>query len=318
MTILGLLFSLIFLHQPNVPSDTLQSAQVSAAQHVIDLDSTFAKADQALEKEEKGSAGFILEHILDSDELDFAPFNPIPLPKYNPVTLGGYSFDISPTKHTVYLFIVALLLLFTGLIAGKVYRKNTNSMVAPKGFANLVEVLVVFVRDDIAKPSIGEDYRRFMPFLLTLFFFVLISNYMGLLPWGLSITGNINVTAGLALITFVIVHISSRKTYWGHLFFPDVPLWLYPIMVPVEVLGVFTKPFALAIRLFANMTGGHLVIFTFIGLIFILNTHFVAFASIPLALFVYALELIVGFIQAYIFAMLSAVYIGMAVEKGHH
>lgn len=320
MTLLGLLLSFFLIQHPAAPVDSVQSqAQIVADSSAV-TDSAAVHAVTGESKEKKGGdADFILEHIIDNDFLDFAPFHPIDLPKFEPIMIGGFALDLSPTRHIVYLFFVSALLLVIGLVAGAVYRKKSNTLVAPKGFTNLVEVLVEFVRDNIAKPSIGkDDYRRFMPYLLTVFFFVLISNYLGLLPWGLSITGNINVTVALALMTFVTVHVFSRKTYWAHILVPDVPWWLYPIMVPVEILGVFTKPFALAVRLFANMTGGHLVILTFIGLIFILQTHFVAIASIPLALFVYALELIVGFIQAYIFTMLSAVYIGMAVEKGHH
>lgn len=322
MNLIGLFFSVFLVNPTVMVSDSVSGQTVSVHSDSISthVDSAAVAHVETENHEKKGGAGFIIEHVVDSDELDFPLIihEPIKLPKFAPIHIGNFELDLSPTKHIVYLGLVSILLLLTGLIAGKVYRKNTSFAVAPKGFTNLVEVLVEFVRDNIAIPSIGkDDYKRFMPFLLTLFFFVLISNYLGLLPYGLSITGNINITVGLALITFVTVHVSSRSTYWHHIFLPDVPWWLYPIMVPVEIFGVFTKPFALAVRLFANMTGGHLVILTFIGLIFILQTHLVAIASIPLALFVYGLELIVGLIQAYIFTMLSAVYIGMAVEKPH-
>lgn len=261
---------------------------------------------------------FIMHHILDGKDIDLEPFGTIWLPIWEPIQLAGFSLDISPTKHTVYLGIVSILLLLFGYFSAAAHRKAKGQIFVPRGISNLVEVFIQFIRDNIAIPNIGKhDYRKFMPYLITVFFFVLFSNYLGLLPYGASITGNINVTATLAIITFVITHIYSRATYWKHIFLPDVPLGVNLIMIPVEILGMFTKPFALAVRLFANMTGGHLVILTFIGLIFILESYYVALLSVPLALFVYLLEVVVGIVQAYIFTILSAVYIGMAVEEHH-
>lgn len=274
-------------------------------------------AGDAGKKENK--ADFIIHHIVDGDQIDFEPFGTITLPKWEPVQIGGFSLDLSPTKHSVFLAFNSLLILIVVLLAAGTYRKNRTGAFVPNGIQNLIEIMTEFIRDDVARPMIGEKkYRKFLPYLLTAFTFTLVSNYMGLLPYGSSITGNINVTAALALTTFLVVHLFSGKAYWKHIFLPHVPIGLYPIMIPVEILGIFTKPFALAVRLFANMTGGHLVILTFIGLIFILESYLVAFLSVPLALFIYLLEILVCLIQAYVFTLLSGVFIGMAIEEEHH
>lgn len=276
-------------------------------------------SDTLSTEKKEGKADFIIHHIVDGDKIDFEPFGTVKLPKWNPVQIGTFQIDISPTKHTVFLWFNSLLILILALTASSAYRKNPSGNFVPSSIGNLFELMIEFIRDDIAKPMIGEHhYKKFLPFLLSAFLFVLISNFMGLIPYGLSITGNINVTAALALVTFLTVHIYSGKSYWKHIFIPHVPLGLYPIMIPVEILGMFTKPFALAVRLFANMTGGHLVILTFIGLIFILESYYVALLSVPLALFIYLLEVLVCLIQAYVFTMLSGVFIGMAVQNEDH
>lgn len=276
-------------------------------------------SDSLKTEKKEGKADFIIHHIVDGDKIDFEPFGTVVLPKWKPVQIGSLSIDISPTKHTVFLWFNTFLILLMTLTAASAYRKNPSGNFVPSAIGNLFEIMIEFIRDDIAKPMIGENqYKKFLPFLLSAFLFVLVSNFMGLIPFGLSITGNINVTAALALVTFLTVHIYSGKSYWKHIFLPHVPLGLYPIMIPVEILGMFTKPFALAVRLFANMTGGHLVILTFIGLIFILESYYVALLSVPLALFIYLLELLVCLIQAYVFTMLSGVFIGMAVQNEEH
>jgi len=263
----------------------------------------------------KGDVGsdWIMHHILDSHELDFAPFGSIPLPH-----LSLFGLDISITKHVVFLWIVAILLLISFKIAANAYKKSR----IPHGFTNFIEVLIVFVRDEIAKPTIGKGFEKFLPYLLTVFFFILFSNFLGLIPNGATVTSNISVTTTLAILSFIAVQVGGMMKngvlgYFKGLIPLGVPAWLLPIMFIVEILGLFTKPFALAIRLFANMTAGHIVIFALIGLIFFMQTYFVAPVSVAFALFIYLLEILVALIQAYIFTMLSSLFIGMAVHQDH-
>ena len=234
--------------------------------------------------------------------------------------------DFSISRHLVFIFlaigILALLLIPT---AGK-YRRGIGRTSAPRGLLqNMLETVVIYVRDEIARPNLGEKTDRYLPYLLTVFFFILTCNLLGLVPFGATATANITVTVVLALFTFVVTQFAGTKDYWGHVFNPPgVPLLLKPILIPIEILGLFTKPFALAVRLFANMTAGHLVILNLIGLIFIvggLNAAAGYVTSVPalfLTLFVYALELLVAFIQAYVFTILSALFIGMATAEHEH
>lgn len=263
----------------------------------------------------KGDVGsdWIMHHILDSHELEFAPFGSIPLPH-----LSLFGLDISITKHVVFLWIVAILLIVAFKIASNAYKKS----LVPHGVANFLEVLIVFVRDEIAKPTIGKGYEKFLPYLLTVFFFILFSNFIGLVPNSATVTSNISVTVTLAVISFIVVQVGGMMKngalgYFKGLIPSGVPAWLLPIMFIVEILGLFTKPFALAIRLFANMTAGHIVILALLGLIFFMQTYFVAPVSVAFALFIYLLEILVALIQAYIFTMLSSLFIGMAVHQDH-
>ena len=234
--------------------------------------------------------------------------------------LNSKPFDISITKNVVSLLIsvVVLLIVFIGI--ANAYKKREGK--APKGLQSVLEPIILFVRDDIAKPQLGHRYKSFMPYLLTVFFFVWLNNLMGLIPFfpgGANLTGNIAVTMMLALCTFVLTTVNGNKNYWGHIFTPHVPWWLYPLMIPVEIIGLFTKPIALMIRLFANITAGHILILSLISLIFIIKSVLVAGVAIPFVLFISVIELVVGFIQAFIFTILSALFIGMAVEEhGEH
>ena len=211
-----------------------------------------------------------------------------------------------------------MFLLFTAV--AKSYNKNK---MAPKGLAGLLEPLVLFVRDDIAVPNIGKkNYAKFMPYLLTVFFFIWINNLMGLIPFfpfSSNLTGNIYFTFVLAFITFLITTFSANKNYWGHIFnTPGVPFWLAPIMIPVEIIGMFTKPFALMIRLFANITAGHIIILSLISLIYIFKTPAISPVSGAFVLFMSVLEMLVAALQAYVFTLLSALFIGQAVEEHDH
>ena len=229
-------------------------------------------------------------------------------------------FDISITKNVVSLLISVAVLLIVFIGIANAYKKREGK--APKGLQSVLEPIILFVRDDIAKPQLGHRYKSFMPYLLTVFFFVWLNNLMGLIPFfpgGANLTGNIAVTMMLALCTFVLTTVNGNKNYWGHIFTPHVPWWLYPLMIPVEIIGLFTKPIALMIRLFANITAGHILILSLISLIFIIKSVLVAGVAIPFVLFISVIELVVGFIQAFIFTILSALFIGMAVEEhaGH-
>ena len=223
--------------------------------------------------------------------------------------------DLSITKSVLIIFLVAvvMLLLFTGM--ARSYKKSQ----VPTGAARFLEPLIIFVRDEIAIPNIGHKYKRFMGYLLTVFFFILLLNVLGLMPFGINVTGNITMTFFLAILTYLITTFSANKDYWKHIFWmPGVPVPMKFIMLPIELLGTLTKPFALMIRLFANMTAGHIVVMTLIGSIYIFNNWIAGVAFPFLTLVIYILEVLVAFLQAYIFTMLSALFIGMAVEEHEH
>ena len=232
--------------------------------------------------------------------------------------LNAMPIDLSITKN-VFTLLFSSLIIF--LIFRSVARSYGKAPQAPKGLAGFMEPLVLFVRDDIAIPNIGKkDHERFMPYLLTVFFFIWFNNLLGLIPFfpgSANLTGNIAVTMTLAVMTLIITNFSGKKTYWGHIFAPPVPKAIWPIMIPVEIIGIFTKPFALMIRLFANITAGHIVVLSLISLIFIFENVAMAGISVPFALFISVLELLVAALQAYIFTILSALFIGLAVEEHH-
>ncbi len=240
---------------------------------------------------------------------------------------GKLIADLSITRHLVFAWIGALVVLLIFVSLARRYERGVGRDTAPRGaLQNLFETLIVFVRDDITRPNLGDKADRYLPYLLTIFFFILTCNLLGLVPFGATATANISITGVLAIFTFILTQLGGTKDYWKHIFWPPgVPVLVKPILIPVEFLGLFTKPFALAIRLFANMTAGHLVILSLIGLIFTFGNLFgagagygVAPVSVAFSLFIYLLELLVAFIQAYIFTMLSALFIGMAVEEHHH
>ncbi len=233
---------------------------------------------------------------------------------------GRLPLDLSITKNVTAMLISALILLWLFVSLARSYRRTGVS--APKGIQGFLEPVVVFVRDDIAIPNIGEEkFEKFMPYLLTAFFFILINNLMGLvpvLPGGANVTGNIAVTMVLALFTFFITQFSGNRQYWGHVFnTPGVPFWLRPIMIPVELIGILSKPFALMVRLFANITAGHIIVLSLVSLIFIFKSLAVAPVSILFVLFMDCLEILVAFLQAYVFTLLSALFIGLAVQEHH-
>jgi F-type H+-transporting ATPase subunit a len=239
----------------------------------------------------------------------------------NEVDEKNLPLDFSITKAVVAMFFAALIGLFLFISMARTYKKTGVS--APKGIQSFLEPVILFVRDDIAIPNIGKHkYEKYMPYLLTVFFFILINNLMGLVPFpppfGANVTGNIAVTMVLAAFTFLITQFSGNKAYWRHVFAtPGVPFWLLPIMIPVELIGLVSKPFALMIRLFANITAGHIIILSLICLIFIFDSLAVAPVSIVFVIFMDCLELLVAFLQAYVFTLLSALFISLAVQEHH-
>lgn len=235
--------------------------------------------------------------------------------KLKPIDQDASYVDLSITKNVAFLILTATLMILVFLSVAKGYSKKNS---APKGIQALFEPVIIFVRDDIVKPNIGENYEKYLPYMLTLFFFIFFGNVLGLMPGAANLTGNIAVTLSLALFTFLITNFSGNKHYWKHIFWtPGIPIIMRVIILPIELIGVFSKPISLMIRLFAAITAGHIVLLSFIGLIFIFQSYFVGVMS---ALFVVGLnlvELMVAGIQAYVFTMFSSVYIGLATEDGH-
>lgn len=243
---------------------------------------------------------------------------------------GGITsfYDFSISKNVVFMFLVVILLLWMFINIAKAYKRREGQ--APKGIQSLFEVIILFIRDEVAKPFIGEKYKRYLPYLLTIFFFILGLNLLGQIPFfgSANVTGNLTITLMLAIISALVVNLTANRNYWMHvLWMPGVPWWLKAlILTPVEVLGLVIKPFTLMLRLFANITAGHIVIVIFVGLIFIFGKSgesvpgsIMGIAiSIPMSLFMSALELLVAFIQAFVFTLLTASYIGAAVEEHHH
>lgn len=303
------------------------------------------------EAEPFNASEVILHHVLDDHQWHFADGLVLPLPiivyseerglemfsssnfydeHHNAVEYNGYKLehnhiylgekavlDLSITKNVAMLFINAALMLFVLLSVAKAAKANKGK--APKGVQSFMEPIILFVRDEIVKPNMGHQTDRFLPYLLTLFFFILFGNLLGLLPGAANLTGNIAVTMTLAVITFILTNFNGNKGYWGHIFWtPGVPLPLRIVILPVEIIGVFTKPFSLMIRLFVAITAGHIVLLSLISLAFIFGSIYVGLASSLIVLFINLIELLVAGIQAYVFTMFTSMYIGMATaDHGH-
>jgi F-type H+-transporting ATPase subunit a len=314
---------------------------------------TFAgEHSEAGDKKEPFNPGeMIMHHIGDAYEWEFAHGVSIPLPvliyskdrgletfsssklhnqehAYNGYHLGHEDhklhaddenrkiYDISITKNVASLFLSATLLLVIFISIAGAYKKNHGK--APKGIQSFFEPIIIYVRDDVAKKVIGPKFEKFLPYLLTVFFFIWFNNLLGLMPGGANLTGNIAVTLVLALLTFMITLFSSNKTYWKHILWtPGVPLPLRILILPIELVGVITKPFSLMIRLFANITAGHIIILSLFSLIFIFESYAVGVVSTAFAVFMMILELFVALLQAYVFTLLSAMYFASAIEESH-
>jgi F-type H+-transporting ATPase subunit a len=280
-----------------------------------------------------GPADIIMPHLTDSKHLEFPCIKSwgewacgITLPTWN-VHIGSRTVDLGPTKHVVFLFLAAVIVAVMLVLTARAHVRHTHAVGRPHGFAAGIEGVILYLRNEIYLPVLGgHGGEKYVPFCMSLFFFIAICNLFGLIPYGSTATGNIAVTATLAAITFVMVEVAGMRAlgkgyintivYWPH----DQPLvmksLLTLVMTPVEIIGKFTKPFALTIRLFANMIAGHVIILVLIGLIFMFG-WFVAPAAIAMALFIMLLELLVAFIQAFIFSLLAAVFIGQ-IRAAHH
>ena len=274
----------------------------------------------------------ITPHITDSHHLEYPCFETgfachVELPHWAPIHLGPLTLDISPTKHVVMLFIAATLCLITLLMAARAHKRQHAAGTHSKGFANGIEALVLYIRQEVVLPNVGHHGERYAPFILSLFFFILFANLLGLIPYGSTATGNIAVTGTLALITFVMVEVAGMRAL-GKGYIKTIVYWpsdqpfimkalLTPLMTPLELAGKFTKPIALAIRLFANMTAGHIVVLALIGLIFTFGSYAIAPLPLLMALAIMVLEVFIAFLQAYVFALLSSVFIGLIREGAH-
>jgi F-type H+-transporting ATPase subunit a len=228
--------------------------------------------------------------------------------------------DLSITRNVVSMWMGIAFLLIIFFSVSSAYKKRQGQ--APKGLQSFMEPLILFVRDDIARPNIGYKYQRFMPLLLTVFFFIWINNLIGLVPFfpgGANLTGNIAVTLVLSVITLIVVNLNGNKHYWKHIFIPaDVPVWIWPLWWVIELVGIISRPFALMIRLFANITAGHIIVLSLISLIFVFKSVGIAPVSVAFVVFMDVLELLVAALQAFIFTLLTALFIGTAIEEHHH
>ncbi len=230
---------------------------------------------------------------------------------------GDAVLDFSITKNVAMLFLTAILLLLIMRAVANGYKRNKGK--APSGIQSFMEPIILFVTDEVIKPNAGPKYQRYTPYLLTLFFFILLGNILGLLPGAANMTGNIAVTMVLAVFTFIITNVSGNKNYWSHIFWtPGVPLPLRIIILPVEIIGIFTKPFALMIRLFAAMTAGHIVVLSLLSMAFIFKSYIVGAGASIFVTLISLIELLVAGIQAYVFTLFSSLYIGMATEEHEH
>lgn len=266
---------------------------------------------------ERGLETFSSRNFYDEHH-NIVPYNGYTLEHGHIYLNGARVFDVSITKNVAMLFITAALLMVVFLAVARGYKKNAGK--APTGIQSFFEPIIVFIRDEIVKPNIGHHYEKYFPYLLTLFFFILFGNLLGLVPGSANLTGNIAVTLTLAVLTFILTNVSGNKAYWGHIFWtPGVPLPLRIIILPVELIGIFTKPISLTVRLFVAITAGHIVLLSLICLAFIFHSVVVGGVSSLIVLFINLIELLVAGIQAYVFTLFTSLYIGQATaDHDHH
>jgi len=268
----------------------------------------------------------IIHHIGDSHEVEIPFLGTLELPRFAPVHIGGLVIDLSPTKHVFFMVLAAVIVTLVFVLSARSIARAQAQGRPARGFAGAMEATALYVRQEVILPTIGHHGEKFVPYLLTLFFFILGMNLLGLLPGGATATGNIAVTAALAAMAFVVIEVAGMralgpKGYLQTIFYvpPGLPPVLRPIMLvimlPVEIIGKLAKPFALAVRLFANMTAGHVLVLALIGLTFVFQSYLVGIGASILATGVMLLELFVAFLQAYVFTLLTSVFIGLIRES---
>jgi F-type H+-transporting ATPase subunit a len=269
----------------------------------------------------------IMGHLGNSSEIEVpywkSPYQyPVHLPQFPPVRIGGVSLDFSITKHLVFLLLSATLVGIIFVLSGRSVARAQAVGRPPKGFAGAMEAMALYIRQEVVLPNVGHHGEGYAPYLLTVFFFILAANLLGLVPWGASATGNISVTGALALVAFVVIEVSGMRAlgtagYLKTIFYlpPGLPTILKPIILailtPIELIGKLAKPFALAVRLFANMTAGHALVLALIGLIFTFKSFTVGLVAAPMATAIMVLEVFVAFLQAFVFTLLTSVFIGL-------
>ncbi|KXK03216.1 MAG: F0F1-type ATP synthase subunit a [Chlorobi bacterium OLB4] len=278
---------------------------------------SFAGISTVNAEESEGGQLDIVEKVVDHDYVDFYFLGKLHLPKFDPVHVGPLAIDFSITKTLFMMFLVSI---FSVLLLTFAAKSNVRNK-APKGVGNFVEIIIVFIRDEIVLPNMGKEGLRLLPYFLSLFFFILFSNLFGLIPFMVQPTKNLSVTTALALLTFFITQIEGMKKngvigYFKGLVPHGIPGFVLPVMIIVEFIGLFTKPFALLMRLFANITAGSIIILSLLGLIFVMSYAGIAIA-LPFTLFIYCLELFIALLQAYIFTMLSVLFVSMAMHQDH-
>jgi F-type H+-transporting ATPase subunit a len=326
------------------PQATLPQAIDSAAAHAAGQTSAEVQHGTATPAQHGPAAGhgecaahtpgdIITPHITDSRCIEvpngWRIWEPreVALPQWAPIRIGNVAIDISPTKHVVMLLLAAVLVSAILIGAARAHTRHTHQAGRPKGFAAGIEAMVLYIRQEVALPNLGHHGEGYVPFILSLFFFILFANLLGLIPYGSTATGNISVTATLAIITFIVIELAGMRAqglgYFNTIFYwnKDLPLWMripmFVLMSPIEMVGKLTKPFALAIRLFANMTAGHIVVLALIGLIFTFQSYVIGTAPLLMAVAIMMLELFVAFLQAFIFSLLASVFIGQIREGAH-
>ncbi len=283
-------------------------------------------------KQEGGRVDIIMPHITNARHMEvpwiLPPFyKQIHLPHWKPVQIGGLTLDLSPTKHVVFLIVAATLCALILILAAAAHGRHHHAVGRPRGFASGLEAVVLYVRNEVILANVGPGGAGYAPLLLTFFFFILTANLLGLVPYGSTVTGNISVTATLAIISFIVIEIAGMRAlgkgyvntviYWPHEGNIAMRIFLSLILTPVELIGKFTKPFALAIRLFANMTAGHVMVLALIGIIFTFGSYIIAPVPLAMTLAIMLFEVFVALLQAYIFTMLVSVFIGQ-IRTAHH
>ncbi len=289
------------------------------------------RTPEAVQQHEAGENQIdIVHHIANSHEIDLPIAGTVALPHFPPIHVGGLTIDLSPSKHLVYMLLAAIIVALTFVLSARGIARAQAQGRPAKGFAGAMEAMALYIRQEVILPNVGHHGQGFVPYLLTLFFFILAMNLLGLLPWGATATGNIAVTATLAIVAFVVVEVTGMRSlglkgYMGTIFYLPhglpggvggtfLKVVLLAVMTPIEIIGKLAKPFALAVRLFANMTSGHVLVLALIGLTFLFQSYAVGLGASVLATGVMLLELFVAFLQAFVFTLLTSVFIGLMRE----